>query len=231
MQIIQRLTHAPKIGMLPVQQTHFVVGFDDSKSTRRNSPASEMNAGFYVQAQRETERSAGLQQKCRGLRFVNPLLLGHHFDECGPSLIISPRRPAMSASQNSNPTHVSRRKFIAGIAVAPLVAAPAVAAPETEVQRLYRDWLALTERYDVCDLAWLNGEATDVQFEALTDPILKRRDQIERKICTTDCASISDLLIKIKIAAHYDWCIDDYQEAIAADAASRLWEARKAVAA
>lgn len=115
---------------------------------------------------------------------------------------------------------MDRRSFITAAIATPLagsVGAGALA-PETEVQRLYRDWEALTGKYNAYDLSWLNGEIPDKQFEALSDPILSCRDQVERKICAAECEYVSDLLIKINIAGHYDWCVDDYQEAIAADA-------------
>ncbi|KPU83714.1 hypothetical protein JI58_08015 [Marinosulfonomonas sp. PRT-SC04] len=115
----------------------------------------------------------------------------------------------MSANQKSNHTHISRRKFIAGTAVAPLVATPAIAAPETEIQRLYRDWeridgqwsAALEEGSHLANVADVNGESglqAEAEFDALvTNPLCDDLWIKKRKIAAVPSKTMEDLARKI----------------------------------
>lgn len=111
---------------------------------------------------------------------------------------------------------MDRRSFITAAAIVPLagsVGAGALA-PETEIHRLYRDWEALTAKYNALVSSWKDREITPDTFESLVDPVLLRRDVVEKALLDADCEHVSDLLIKIKIADHFDWCIEDYNKSI-----------------
>lgn len=122
-------------------------------------------------------------------------------------------------------TRTNRRTLLIAAGVAPLAAlAPRMAISgtvpaQTKIQRLYGDWLALTDEYNALDAEWKRCEFSSSDFEELADPIFERRDEIEEQIFAVESQTMHELAIKMTILAHFEWLVTPMQESLSVDAA------------
>lgn len=99
--------------------------------------------------------------------------------------------PALPAADPGLPD-ATRRRLLAAVPALGLVAAPARAAePETEVMRMFRDWLEASNVFDNLPLSMSDDE---------TAPFFARTTGLADRIVHLQSASAEDLLLKL--AAH-----------------------------
>lgn len=112
---------------------------------------------------------------------------------------------------------MERRTFIAGAATLPLAGAAQAALANSEIQRLFLKWQALTEKYLTVERKWHRKDIDEFEFEDITDPILNCRDAVENAILAQDSVSLDDLAIKAHIAAYFDWSFEVFNLSIGRD--------------
>lgn len=112
-------------------------------------------------------------------------------------------------------THMPRRGFLKAIpATAAAITVPAAAQaatnPDTPVMRLFREWEALTSRHKATEAEWERDNLTNEAFQAVVDPLLEQRDQIEERMMSERCEDLRDLGAIAAVAECFDWAVGDY---------------------
>jgi|GEM_PF-3307053 len=182
--MIQKLTYAPNVGMLPMQAGKIrSVRFGDLQVYGARIAARPVlgTRFLYVQARREAFGSAGHNAR-RRRRFANLSLLGHHFGEWFPSVNASLRRPCHAQNQYAYPNQRStrqrsrgavmhRRAFLAAAPALPLSAVSASVKTDPHPRWLCQ-WRAVQDAWSAAEEGSPADQALWAQFRALSDQLL-----------------------------------------------------------